>query len=149
MAGNNTIIKCALQPLPWGGDEQLPWDGDNAFREVYEANSSHILDNDHLGPIHSVYNFPLTNDVDHNQLVRMAEDINRQQQRAFRLNLVFGTILQNRETSRYRYFVPYNNNGIFERPLYISRRADLQRLRRELERKDILTELLKKRPDTQ
>ena len=139
----------ALHPLPWGRDEQLPWDGDNALQEVYEANSSHILDNHHLGPIHSVYNFPLTNDVDLNQLVRMGEDIYRQQQRAFRLNLVFGTILQNRVTGRYRYFVPYNNNGIFERPLYISRRADLRRLRRELERKDILTELLRNRPDTQ
>ena len=82
------------------------------------------------------------------QLTGIAEDIYRQQDRAFRLNAVFGMILQNRETRRYRYFIPYNNNGIFERPLYISRRVDLQRFRRELERKDIMTKLLRNRPDT-
>ena len=123
-------------------------DNDGALREVYNANQAHILENHRLGPVHSIYNFPVTNDVNLNQLMRMAQDIYRHQQRAFRLNLVFGTILQNRETGRYRYFVPYNNSGIFERPLYISRRTDLQRLRRELERKDILAELLRQRPDT-
>ena len=138
----------ALQPLPWGRDEVLPWDGNNALQEVNEANSAHILANHNLGPVHSVYNYPLTNDVDMNQLVRMAEDIYRQQQRAFRLNLVFAVILQNRVLGRYRYFVPYNNNGIFERPIYISRRVDLRRFQHEMERKDIITELLRYRPDT-
>ena len=91
---------------------------------------------------------PLTNDVNVNQLMGFAVDIYRQQDRAFRLNPVFGMILQNRETGRYRYFILYNNNGIFERPLYISRRVDLQRFRRELERKDIMTKLLRNRPGT-
>ena len=137
-----------MQPRPWGRDDVTSLDNDGALREVYEANAPHILENHRLGPVHSVYNFPVTNDVNLNQLMRMAQDIYHQEQRAFRLNLVFGTILQNRETGRYRYFVPYTNNGIFERPLYISRKADLQRLRRELQRKDIFTELLRQRPDT-
>ncbi|MEW8119475.1 MAG: hypothetical protein AB2792_20110, partial [Candidatus Thiodiazotropha sp.] len=123
-------------------------DGNDALREVYDANAPLILENHNQGPLRSVYNFPLTNDVNLNQLMGFAEDIYRQQDRAFRLNAVFGMILQNRETGRYRYFIPYNNNGIFERPLYISRRVDLQRFRRELERKDIMTELLRNRPDT-
>ena len=138
----------ALQPRPWGRHEVTPLDGNNALREVYDANAPLILENHNQGPLRSVYNFPLTNDVNLNQLMGFAEDIYRQQDRAFRLNAVFGMILQNRETGRYRYFIPYNNNGIFERPLYISRRVDLQRFRRELERKDIMTELLRNRPDT-
>lgn len=77
-----------------------------------------------------------------------AEDIYRQQERAFRLSVVFGVILQNRQTDQYRYFVPYNNNGIFERPVYVSRRTDRHRLRQQLERKDIMNELLRQRPDT-
>ena len=80
--------------------------------------------------------------------MRLAEDVYQRQERAFRLNLVFGVILQNRETGRYRYFVPYTNSGIFERPIFISKRTDLQRLRHELERRDMLTELLRQRPDT-
>ena len=138
----------ALQARPWGLDEVTPLDTSAALREVYEANAPLILEQHRQGPIQSIYNFPVTNDIDLNQLMRMAEDIYRRQQRAFRLNLVFGVILQNRETDRYRYFVPYNNSGTFERPLYISKRVDLQRLRRELERKDIMNELLRIRPDT-
>ena len=125
-----------------------PLDGNDALREVYDSNAPLILENHNQGPLRSVYNFPLTNDVNLNQLMGLPEDIYRQQDRAFRLNAVFGMILQNRETGRYRYFIPYNNNGIFQRPLYISRRVDLQRFRRELERKDIMTELLRNRPDT-
>ena len=138
----------ALQPRPWGPNDLAPWNGDEALRQVYEANAPIILENHRQGPLQSIYNFPLINDVNMNQLMGYSEYVYRQQQRAFRLNLVFGVILRNRETGRYRYFVPYTNNGVFERPLYISRRGDLRRLRRQLETKDILIELLRQRPDT-
>ena len=119
----------ALHPRPWGLAEAAPYDGDQALREVYDANAPLILENHQLGPMRSVFNFPLDNDVNMNQLMGFAEEMYLRQQRAFRLNVVFDTILQHRETGRYRYFVPYNNNGIFEWPLYISKRADLQRFR--------------------
>ena len=138
----------ALQPRPWEPNDTAPWDGDDALRQVYEANAPIILEHHRVSPLQSVYNFPLTNDVSMNQLMGYAEYVYRQQQRAFRLNLVFGVVLRNRESGHYRYFVPYTNNGVFERPLYISRRDDLRRLRRQLETKDILTELLRQRPDT-
>ena len=138
----------ALQPKPWGPNDMTPWNGDDALRQVYKANAPLILENHRQGPLQSIYNFPLTNDVSMNQLMGYAEYVYRQQQRAFRLNLVFGVILHNRESDRYRYFVPYTNNGLFERLLYISRRGDLRHLRRQLETKDILTELLRQRPDT-
>ncbi|MEW8092224.1 MAG: hypothetical protein AB2784_21670, partial [Candidatus Thiodiazotropha endolucinida] len=138
----------ALQPRPWGRDDAAPWDGDDALRHVYEANAPLILENHRHAPLQSVYNFPVTNNVSMNQLMGYAEYIYRQQQRAFRLNLVFGVILRNRESGRYRYFVPYTNNGVFERPLYISRGDDLRRFRLQLETKDLLTELLRQRPDT-
>lgn len=47
----------------------------------------------------------------------------------------------------YRYFVPYSNNGIFERLLYVPRQRDLGRLRLRLQHRDILGELLRHRPD--
>ena len=80
--------------------------------------------------------------------MRYADEIYRQEQRAFRLNVVFGVILQNRDTGEYRYFIPYNNNGIFERPLYLSRRRDLDQLRLHLQRRDILCDMLRNRPDS-
>ena len=142
----------ALHPRPWA-DNEAPWEGENAntdedFRDVYEANAPLILESHQINPIQSVYNFPLNNMLTVDELMEYAEEIFRQQQHAFRLNLVFGTILRNRETGQYRYFVAYNNNGIFEKPLYISKRSDLNRLHLRLSNMDITTELLRQRPDT-
>lgn len=143
----------ALQHRPWRENEAAPWNGedgnvDDGLREVYEANEALILQQHRLGPVQSVYNFPLNNDVSVDQLMRYAEEIYRREQRAFRANLVFGVILRNRENGQHRYFVPYNNNAILERPLFVSRRTDLRRLRLQLERMDITNELLRNRPDT-
>ena len=124
----------ALQPR--SPNEAIPWDGDDALRQVYDANAPLILEHHRQGPIRTTYNFPVTNDVNVDQLMDFADGIYRRQQRAFRLNLVFGVILQHRETGRYRYFVPYSNSGVFERPIFISRRGDLQRLRHQLRAKE-------------
>ena len=96
----------ALQPRPWGRNDMAPWYRDDALRQVYEANAPLILENHRQGPLQSIYNFPLTNDVSMNQLMGYSDYVYRQQQRAFRLNLIFGVILHNRETGHYRYFVP-------------------------------------------
>ena len=139
----------ALQARPWS-DDNAPWirDGeDERLREVYEANAPLILAPHNLRSIRSIYNFPLDNDVTLVQLMDFG-DIYTREQRAFRLNIIFGTILQHRETGQYRNFVPHSNNAIFERPFYISKRSDLSRLRLHLRRMDILGGLLRQRPNS-
>lgn len=59
-------------PYPWeieGGENDL------ALKEVYEANAPLILENHREDHIHSVYNIPLTNDVDMHQLMLAADSI--------------------------------------------------------------------------
>ncbi|KAJ8310173.1 hypothetical protein KUTeg_012038 [Tegillarca granosa] len=80
--------------------------------------------------------------------MHFVSDIYEEQQYAFRLNLVFGVILQNRETGEYRYFAPYSNFEVLEDPVFISRRLDLRKLQRILHRNDIMTTILANRPDT-
>ena len=143
-------VRGALQPCPWN-DANAPWirEGeDQQLREVYEANAPLILEPHNLGPLRSVYNFPIDNDITLVQLMGFADNIYNREQRAFCLNIVFGMILQRRKTGQYRYFVPYNNNGIFERPFYLSKRADLNRLRLRLRRLETVEELLRHRPNT-
>ena len=140
----------ALQRRP-RNDDNAPWvrDGqDDSLREMYEANAPLILEPRDFGPLCSVYNFPIDIDITLVQLMRYANEIFTTEQRAFPLNIVFGTILQHRESGVYRFFVPYNNNGIFERPFYISDRSDLNSLRLRLRRIDIIGELLRQRPNT-
>ncbi|KAJ8319270.1 hypothetical protein KUTeg_004361 [Tegillarca granosa] len=141
-----------LQPMPWGPNP-APWENENgtvdeALREVYETAEPIILEEHHPGPVVSNYNFPIDNGISIQQLMQFTEDIYRREQHAFRLNLVFGVILQNRETLSYRYFRPYNNYTVLDTPIYISRKEDLRKLFLRLSRMDITTHLLRNRPDT-
>ncbi|CAC5405798.1 unnamed protein product [Mytilus coruscus] len=108
-------------PYPWEiGDEN-----DLALKEVYEANAPLILENHREGPIHSVYNIPLTNDVDMHQLMLAVE-----------------------KEKRYRFFKPYENDSVFHEPLFISKRGDIDKLRRKLTDLNLREYLIKERPDT-
>ncbi|KAJ8311825.1 hypothetical protein KUTeg_010638 [Tegillarca granosa] len=142
----------ALHTVPWG-DNPAPWEReddtiDERLQEVYQANEPLILQNHDIGPVESTYNFPVGNDLNVDQLMRYVDEIYREQQYAFRLNLSFGVILQNRETGDYRYFTAYTNNVVLENPMHISRRPNLRGLYLKLRRMDILNELLHTRPDT-
>lgn len=105
-----------LQPSPYG-QGPYPWEieggeTDLALKEVYEANISLILENHREGPVHSVYNKPLTNDVDINELMYVAEDIYERQHHSFKLSMSFGVILIHTEEERYRFFKPYENDSV-------------------------------------
>jgi hypothetical protein len=52
------------------------------------------------------------------------------------------------ETGEFRYFRAYGNESLFERPVYVWRRRDLNRLRLRLQRFDITNYILRQRPDT-
>ena len=140
-----------LQDTPWGNGP-APWEGDDETDErlktVYEANAPLILQPNAPGPNISVYNFPAGNDVEEDQISQAAEAIYEQQDHAFKLNLSFGVILRNRETGEYRYFRPFYNDSVLDRPLYVSRRRDLRTLTLKLRRMDLFTLLLQQRPDT-
>lgn len=138
-----------LQSRPWNRGE-APWelDLDERLKTVYEANAPIILENNQESSTTSSYNVPLTNDFSIPQLMEHAERIYDRQGHAFRLNLEFGLILRHTETGEYRYFRPYANESLFERPIYISRRKDLNRLRLRLQRFNVSEYILRQRPDT-
>lgn len=76
------------------------------------------------------------------------ERIYDRQGHAFRLNLEFGLILRRTETGEYRYFRPFANESLFERPIYMSRRKDLNRLRLHLQRFDVTDFIMRQGPNT-
>ncbi|VDI49470.1 Hypothetical predicted protein [Mytilus galloprovincialis] len=130
-------------PYPWeieGGENDL------ALKEVYEANAPLILENHREGAIHSVYNIPLTNDVNMHQLMLAADSIYQRQQHACKLTMTFVVILIYTEEKRYRFFKPYENDSVFEEPLFISKRSDLEKLRRKLTNLNLREYLMKQRP---
>ena len=136
-----------LQPSPYL-EGQEPWIGNESLREVYDINSPLILQCHQEGPVNSTYNVPLTNDFSSFELMEAMQDIYDRQQHAFRLNLQFGLILVNTETGEYRYFRPFSNESLFQRPIYVSRRQDLNKLRKRLDRFNVLDYILQQRPNT-
>ena len=143
-----------LQPVPWG-DNSAPWedeDGnviDEMLKEEYETNRSHILQQSSIGQIRSDYNLP-TNDLQEgvDPLMEQVQSIFDMETQAFRLNLAFGLILHNFETGEYRYFIPYQNEQLFDHNITISTQNDLSKLKLKLESMDISAYARKQRPDT-
>ncbi|KAL5018801.1 hypothetical protein ScPMuIL_004523, partial [Solemya velum] len=136
-----------LQSTPWrkGYD---PFDGDEKLKTAYDANASLILHNHDIDRVHSVYNVPIDNAFTVDQLTSAAHDIYDRQNRAFRLNLEIGMILVHTETGDYRYFKPFSNEKLFQRPIYVSKRSDLKRLKLRLQEFEVTDFMLRQRPDT-
>ena len=136
-----------LLPSPYISGQE-PWIGNPALREIYEINEPLILQRHQEGPVRSNYNLPLTNDFSVYELMEHMEEVYEIQQHAFRLNLHFGLILVNTETGEYRYFVPHENEALFPRPINISRRHDLTKLRNRLDRFYVVDYILQQRPNS-
>ena len=136
-----------LQQPPWD-NEPVPFENNAQLREVYDANRPLILANHQESSVETIFNFPISNDFTVDSIMSHANYIYDRQQSAFRLNLEFGLILVNPETGEYRYFTPYSNEALFDRPIYVSRRQDIRRLRLRLERLNITDYVLRQRPDT-
>ena len=134
-----------LQRPPWRNTTP-PFEGNELLQEVYDANRSLILSNHQEDRVQSIYNRPLSNEFTVEEMMEYTNNIYDMQQSALRLNLEFRLILMNTETGAYRYFVPYSNEALFDRPIYVSKRQDLHRLR--LQRLNITDFILRQRPST-
>ena len=134
-----------LQNPPWE-ENSAPWSepNDSKLKDTYKSNAAIILERDREGSVHSVYNLPLTNAFTIPQLMTRAQDIY-----VFSLNLKFGLILRHTETGEYCYFKPFSNETLFQRPIYVSRWRDLNRLKLRLQRFNVTDFILRHRPNTQ
>jgi hypothetical protein len=139
-----------------GGDnESLPFDTslfsseeDTDLQKVYQIHQPFILDTHQIGPITSIYNFPLTHTFDVDTLMQQVNEIYHTENKSFKINLTFGLILRNRETKEYRYFKPYKNDEVFSRPLYVTNREDVKKLEQRLKELDVNSYVLNQRPNS-
>ena len=134
-----------LQRPPWRNTTP-PFEGNDPLQEVYDANRPLILSNHQEDRVESIYNRPLSNEVTVEEMMEYTNNIYDMQQSVLRLNLEFGLILMNTKAGAYHYFVPYSNEALFDRPIYVSKRQDLHRLR--LQRLNITDFILRQRPST-
>ena len=130
-----------------------PWQGedgeiDEALRTVYDTHRQLILDDHGFGGMTSIYNFPITNDFSVATLMQHVREIYRRENQVFRINLIFGLILKNRETGEYRYFKPYRNEDIFKDSLQIADAGDLNKFRQRVAGLNFNDYVLRQRPNS-
>ena len=141
-----------LQPTPYL-EGQEPWllHGDvidQGLMECYQNNRPLILELPNPGPVESLFNVPVAENLSFEHIERSLNDIYETQTHAFRINLSFGFIMRHDTEQRYRYFRPYDNVSVLEEPMFVSKRSDIQKIMRQLRTLDIFKELNKQRPDT-
>ena len=136
-----------LQPPPWVGGV-APWENDQGetvdqeLKRTYETHKSVIQDTHLESQMQSIFNFTIDNSLSVDQLMNQVNDIYDRQNHAFKLNLIFGLILKNTETGTYRYFKPYTKEYVFDRPMYISIRKDLKKIKSKFQQMNITTYIL-------
>ena len=140
--GGSNVDEVTFETNPFLAEE------DEDLQKVYDMHRSFIHDTHQIGPISSIYNFPLQDTFDVETLMQQVNEIYNTENKSFKLNLTFGLILQNRETKEYRFFKPYKNDEVFQRPVYVTNREDLKKLEQKLREMDVNNYVLTQRPNS-
>jgi hypothetical protein len=141
-----------LQDMPFQG--VAPWEDDQGnvvdveLQRIYDMHRSLILDSHYIGPVTSIYNFPIDNTFNVHTLMRQARFIYNRENQVIRLNFIFGLILKNRETEEYRYFKPYKNEEVFLNPIQIADGGDLHKVRIRVRAMNFNDYVLRNRPNS-
>ena len=114
-------------------------EGENSqLREEYDNFRAHILAPHRRSRNGTVYNFP-TNDLEGGmqEVTQHLNSIYSSESNAFRVNVALGMILRDLQTGETRYFIPYENEMLFDTPQAISNRRDLNRVLSRLRHLDV------------
>jgi len=101
------------------------------------------------GVVFHEYNFPSSDDgFTPNEFEQHLRYIYEREGRSFKIQIAFGTLLQNTENLDFRYFHPHANVDIFERPIQVSNPRELEQLIEKVRALDVFEEVKVNRPDT-
>ena len=89
-----------LQPMPYLAGQDPCLLGRNQ-RECYENNRALILELPNSGPVESIYNIPVAENLNYEETERGMNEIYHRHTHAFRIHLSFGFIMRNDTERRY------------------------------------------------
>ena len=141
-----------LQDMPFP-PERAPWvnpDGthDEDVKRVYEGERDNILAPSETNTFPRLYNLPLNDSVSLETILEFIKHIKSKENHHFKMNLDFGLLLDDLERDRVRYFRPLASHGLLNRPFRISRNTDIERLRKYLEKMDLIGKVMQKRENS-
>ncbi len=145
-----------LQSIPCG-DHRAPLKneyGETVDPELKQVYGSHIpifSESHKIGNIQSIYNFPIQNNFNLENIRNHLNHIYNTQTQSFKINVMFGLILKsvgNDDNVRYRAWLCYKNDYLFTRNLYISKRLHLERAMEQMKHLDITNYIMQQRDST-
>ena len=154
-------------PKPWANNEHLkedygqhfirmfggnpkPWSGDEQLKRVYLCHFDQIKNQDlHKRRTRTYIRFLDEKHYTlHEAMENVIEQVFRRQFQAFKINMSFSYILQNRGTGEYRLFYASNNEQLLNIPKLIRNQEDLNKLLDHLASKDYHSSLKQYRPNS-
>lgn len=137
------------QPDPNTMPTTLMLDVDEATREIYKKHWRKIRTRfSRHNKVQDWYNFRIET-LNTDDLNLQIQHVFQDQTTVFRLNMSFGYVLRNNETSQLQYYhASHNNSRLFEEPFLISNAQDLEKVYEQLRNLDILEWVRQKRPNS-
>jgi hypothetical protein len=135
-------------PAPWM-DPETKEVVDSDLEEVYNNNIGHILKLDDTESLLKKFNYP-TNDLQEgvSEINNHLDKIYQKVGSSFKINIAFGFILRNKIMGEYRYFIPYKNNFILNKPFVVTNTKNLNRLKLTLKKIDPKSHIFNSRPNS-
>ena len=122
---------------------------DEELSQVYDANLAHILGSHRDRDGGRLYNFPVNGLSDNmSEISSHLNDIERNEDHSFKINLAVGMILRRGDEIRYRYFIPHENEMVLDAPVLITSPRDVLRLTERLSQMDLHAKIMNARPDS-
>ena len=116
------------------------------YKEIYTRHYNTIQTRVSRGRIKYVYHFLMTENYNPSLLDEYLSVIRSDHENGCKLNAAFGFILKNIDTQELKFFHPSNNNTIFELPKRVLDERDYEKLREDLERRDVVEYANTQRP---
>ena len=143
----NALQQFELTSPPWKNEEGVTVD--TSLEQVYNDNALHILAPHRDGEVVKKYNFPTDNlQGGLEEIMSHIEKIYEKENQSFKINLNFGFILQDKTSGEYRYYIPYANSYLFERPFVVTRHGSLRTLKNKIKKIDLYEYIMRNRPNS-
>ena len=129
----------------------LRLDVEDEYKPIYRKHYNTIRTRVTEGRLRTVYHFLVESDYTREKAKEYISTIGLELNRkySYKINVAFGFILRNHRTQELRFFHPSNNSMLYDLPMSVKNRKDIQKMLDDLENEDARAYAMAHRPSTE
>ena len=130
---------------------EITLDVEDEYKPIYRKHYKTIRTRVTEGRFRTVYHFLVAGDYTRNTVKEYIStiDLELNRQHSHKINVAFGFILRNHRTQELRFFHPSNNSMLYDLPMLVRNRKDVQKMLDDLENDDARAYAMAHRPSTE